>query len=332
MSAQSVDALFLPFAAGKLSWPGRALFLRARFGAPLLAYPDVDCEQTFKPDAQALERAGCRVIEAPVDRYPLVLMLPPRQREESRAMMARAFQHLEPGGRILACAANNEGARSRADDLERLAGALEVLTKHKHRVFWTAPLERPTDPQLSETWTALDALKPIADGRFFSRPGLFAWDRIDDASALLAQHLPLDLAGHAADLGAGFGFLSVQLLERCPRITALDLYEAERRALEAAQRTKIEYLWCDVAAGLKRRYDLIVTNPPFHAQQALERPDLGRRFIQSAAQALHPGGQLWMVANRHLPYESALSQSFKQVQVIAQAQGFKIIAARRASA
>ncbi|KAG0921461.1 hypothetical protein G6F32_015094 [Rhizopus arrhizus] len=63
---------------------------------------------------------------------------------------------------------------------------------------------------------------------------VFAWDRIDPASALLAEHLPADLAGRAAALGAGYGYLSRELLERCPKITALDLYEAEQRALALA--------------------------------------------------------------------------------------------------
>ncbi len=67
-----------------------------------------------------------------------------------------------------------------------------------------------------------------------------------------------DLAGRAADLGAGFGYLSAELLTRCPGIAALDAYEAENRALELARvnlksfeaRTPIDYRWHDVAAGL----------------------------------------------------------------------------------
>src|SRR3546814_20196850 len=122
---------------------------------------------------------------------------------------------------------------------------------------------------------------PIAGGRFTSRPGVFAWDRIDAASVLLAEQLPADLRGHAADLGAGWGYLSVELLQRCPGITALDLFEAEARALELARvnlapfatRAKLGFHWHDVTAGLAQRFDVIVHNPPFHAQG---RPDARR--------------------------------------------------------
>ena len=91
------------------------------------------------------------------------------------------------------------------------------------------------DQALIAKWAALDAPRPILDGRFSSRPGVFAWDRIDPASALLAEHLPADLAGKGADLGAGYGYLSAEILSRCAKVSALDLYEAEARALDAGE-------------------------------------------------------------------------------------------------
>ena len=251
--------------------------------------------------------------------------------------MARAVAMTKPGGRIIACQSNDEGARSSEADLAQLAGGVESMSKNKCRVFWTASLAR-LDVSLLSHWQSLDEPRAIADGRFMSRPGIFAWDRIDVASALLAEHLPEDLTGRAADLGAGFGYLSAELLTRCPGITSLDAYEAENRALELARvnlksfeaRVPIDYRWHDVAAGLPDTYDVIVTNPPFHAQRGIDRPDIGRRFIAVAADALRPGGRLWLVANRHLPYENALSENFAKVHTVVQQHGYKIIEAVRA--
>ena len=193
------------------------------------------------------------------------------------------------------------------------------------------------DAALADEWTQRDAPRAIADGRFLSRPGLFAWDRIDAASALLAAHLPADLAGRGADLGAGYGFLAAEVLARCPGVTAMDMYEAEARALELsrenlgghAQRAALGFHWHDVTRGLPRHYDFIVSNPPFHQGRA-DQPELGRAFIAAAAAALDPGGRLRLVANRHLPYESALSEGFSTVRVVADEQGFKVIEAIKA--
>jgi 16S rRNA (guanine1207-N2)-methyltransferase len=219
-------------------------FLRARDGWPLreaAGNREVHCEQSFAPFAQPLQQAAGWTVSGQLDdvagkgRYPLVLVLPPRQREEARALFARALALVADGGRIVACQSNNEGARSGEGDLKQLAGLGGSLTKNHCRVYWTAPLQGQHDADLAKRWSALDAVRPIVGGRFLSRPGVFAWDRIDPASALLAEHLPADLAGRAADLGAGYGYLSRELLERCPKITALDLYEAEQRALALAE-------------------------------------------------------------------------------------------------
>ena len=340
-----LETLFLPLSEGHLAWPASgALFLRARAGVPLQAgsWPGLVCHQTFAPDAAALERLRLRMLTDELDtatqKFPLVLILPPRQRDEARALLARALRLTERGGRIVACMSNDEGARSGEADLERIVGPLTTLTKNKCRVFWSAPLDQPHDDALVEEWLRLDAVRPIDDGRFVSRPGVFAWDRIDVASQLLAEHLPSDLAGRAADLGAGFGYLSVELLQRCARIAALDLYEAERRALDLARRNlaalesraAIRYCWHDVTAGLTDRYDVIVCNPPFHTHARADRPDIGRRFIATAAQSLLPGGRLWLVANRHLPYEQALGAGFERVRIVTQQHGFKIVEALRA--
>lgn len=341
-SDPALDALLLPFQQGDLRWPeGPVLFLRARDGWALRQFPldRLVCEQGFKPAADGLMRAGLEVAEeasshAPAEGYALVLVLPPRQREEARALFAKAFSLAAPSGVIVASMPNDEGAKAGEGDLKRIAPLSGTLSKYHCRVFWTHAPAR--DEALVAEWRRLDAPRPILGGRFVSRPGVFAWDRIDAASALLVEHLPTDLAGHGADLGAGYGYLSSEVLRRCPGVTAVDLYEAEARALALARENlrdasvALSFHWHDVTAGVSAQYDFIVMNPPFHAQGRGDRPDIGRRFIEVAAGALKPRGRLWLVANRHLPYESALGSGFAQVRTVAERGGFKVIEAVKA--
>lgn len=338
----ALETLFVPFSDETLSWPGQgALFLGARDGWPLHAAPrpGLVCEQDWKPDVDALRNSGLEVRAPDEATYPLVLVLPPRQRDAARALFARALSRCGPGGMVVAAMPNDAGAKSGEADLERLAGALASRSKHKCRVFWTRA-GSVHDTALVAAWQAADAPREVLEGRFTSRPGVFAWDRIDQATSLLGEYLPGTLCGRAADLGGGHGVLSDALLRRCAGITALDVYEADARALELARinlachadRVAIDYRWHDVTAGIAERYDVIVTNPPFHAQGSRERPDIGRAFIAAAAGALNPGGRLWLVANRHLPYEQVLDASFGEVRMIAQRDGFKVVEAVRAVA
>ena len=339
----ALDALFVPFHTGTLRLPadGRVLFLRARDGFALreMAQPGWLCEQSFKPFADALERSRLSVGSPESDaRFSLVLLLPPRQRDEARALLARALTLTAPGGRVVACIPNTEGSKSGESDLAQLAGSIGGLSKHKCRVFWTLPESSAPDAGLCDSWLALDAPRANTAG-YLSRPGLFAWDRVDSASALLAEHLPPDLAGRVADIGAGYGYLSAQLLARCAGVTSLDLFEAEARALEPARgnleaamreresRIPFALHWHDVTSGLPGRYDVIVSNPPFHHGKA-DLPELGRAFIRAAADALERDGRFWLVANRHLPYEAILAERFQEVRQVVLQDGFKVIEAR----
>jgi 16S rRNA (guanine1207-N2)-methyltransferase len=326
---------------------GRVLFLKAHPAT----VDAVDgsrgwtCVQSRRPIASRLESGGHVVLReapSPSGSFDTVLALPPRQRDEARACLARAVASVRPGGRVLAAMSNLEGARSGERDLGMLMGDIEHFSRSKCRIFGGVVDADRIDRSLLQQWQDLDATRPILDGRYISRPGLFAWNRVDTASALLAEQLPTDLAGAVADLGAGYGYLSVQALERCPGITSMDLYEAEARALEPARQnlarvlaridcdTPVQAHWHDVTLGLGRRFDVVICNPPFHAGRA-DRPELGRAFIMAAADALRPGGSLWMVANRHLPYEATLAQGFASVHAVAERDGFKVIHAVKAA-
>ncbi len=347
-ASAALDALHHAISAGQVNLPadGRVLFLRARDGHWWGGHSRRNwlCQQSFKPFADALERSGLQVGDTqPGQDFPVVMMLPPRQRDEARALFARAARQVEADGIVVAAMANDEGARSGEADFRRLFGTAQVLSKHHCRVFWSTLDKHAIDSALLEEWSTLDAPRPIGDGRFVSRPGLFAWNRIDPASALLAAHLPHDLSGRIADLGAGYGYLACEVLLGCSGVEAIDLYEAEARALEPARinidrtlaqlgrQVEASIHWHDVRSGLPHRYDAIISNPPFHQGRA-DQPELGQSFIAAAANALKPGGNLWLVANRHLPYEQTLGARFNNVRTVIGEHGFKVFNASGARA
>lgn len=323
-----------------LGGAGRVAFVRARahadlkerFGERLL------CEQDFKPRADALERAGFRLVREVEGRFSLVMVLPERQKELTLADMARAAGLAEDGGVVLVSLPNDWGAKRFEERFASVAGDVHTVSKNKCRVFW-ATKTSGWDQETLRAWAADAVVRRVIEGRFWSRPGLFSWDRIDPGSRLLTEHLPADIGGAVADLGVGWGFLSDFLLRNRPEIDTLDVYDADRQALEAAKknlglaptRVRIRQHWQDVTQGLgDARYDWIVMNPPFHEMRQPD-PHIGLRFITAAAQALKPHGQLWLVANKHLPYENLMREAFDHSRTVVEAEGYKILTGARPS-
>ncbi len=327
-------ALWYPFLTGAIAWRDSYLFLRARSGSfPIeINAEQLDCQQSFKPYAVELQRAGCSLLSRIEKTYPVVLVLPPPQRDEARALFARALQHVADDGLVVVSMENCEGAKSGEKDLRELAPNLQSVSKNKCRIFWAN--KKNLNESLMHSWVILDAPRLIDTTGFISRPGIFAWNRIDDASLLLTEHLPKDLSGSGADLGAGFAYLTHTVLTQCEKIKSMDVFEAEARALECAKLNLavfektclINYHWHDVAEGVKGAYDFVISNPPFH-QGHDELQTLGQAFIESAAKALKPGGRFYMVANRHLPYEATLKNHFSKFNVLATKNGFKVFEA-----
>jgi 16S rRNA (guanine1207-N2)-methyltransferase len=169
----------------------------------------------------------------------------------------------------------------------------------------------------------------------WTQAGVFSWDRPDPGTQALLATLP-GLKGRGADLGCGLGVLARGVLAASgAAVTRLELVDIDRRAVDAARRNvadpRTRFHWADVRAGLPdlAALDFVVMNPPFHDGGAEDRP-LGQAFIRLAHRMLRPGGALWLVANRGLPYEGVLAELFgARVTPRDQGGGYKVLEARR---
>lgn len=329
----ALETLLLPFEHGELAVPQRALFLGAEPHPAFKSWPSITGWQPFKPSAAAWDAAGFARTEHPAGSWPLVLVLPGKSKDETLALFARAHDLLEDGGILLAAMPNTAGAARFEKELSRAASGITATSKHKCRAFHAARNDG-WNHGLLEEWRALGAETTIPGTHFTTCAGIFSPDHIDAGSQFLAKHLPHSIRGKVADLGAGWGFLSHHLLAHCTGIQQLDLFEADARALALAQRnltdpSKARCHWHDVATGLgESGYDAIVMNPPFHTGQATD-VGLGKAFLRAAADGLKRGGQLFIVANRQLPYESELDALNLRWRKSAEDATFKLLFASK---
>ncbi|RZJ17698.1 MAG: class I SAM-dependent methyltransferase [Brevundimonas sp.] len=245
---------------------------------------------------------------------------------ERRYTLALALRALKPGGRLDVMAPKDKGGSRLGKELKAFGLEVNESAKAHHR---RCVVIRPETVQGLDA-AILEGAPRLVDGLdAWSQPGVFAWDRIDPGTALLAQHLP-PLKGAGADLGCGFGALATVVL-RSPTVAALRLIDLDRRAVAMAQKNvtdaRATFDWADVRTlPADGALDFIVSNPPFH-DGGSEDKRLGQKFIRQAAGLLKKGGVLWLVANRHLPYEAELNEAFKRVRPVADTGGYKIFEA-----
>ncbi len=338
MAGESLKTLFHPFEAGELPVPSAGksvLFLGAEPGFRL---PDgfdarLSLVQGLRPYFRSLNDAGFDVApRSSGDGYDMALVLCARHRRENEARIADAVARVGTDGMIVVAGGKSDGIDSLRRNVAKLLPVAGHLAKHHGTVFW---LRRSANAEASIA-ALRSSQRALVDGRFTTAPGMFSPDHVDPGSRMLLENLPSDISGAVADFGAGWGYLAAGILSRPGRVSRVDLFEADFEALEAgkknlafAEGVDTSFLWIDLLSeAVERRYDVVVMNPPFHSGRAAN-PELGQGMIRAASRALKPGGRLFMVANRQLPYERVLESEFKSSGETCRDNRFKVLWARK---
>jgi 16S rRNA (guanine1207-N2)-methyltransferase len=270
--------------------------------------------------------------------FDIALLVVPNDRKLTRRWLVEACVALKPGGLLYLAGANDHGIRSAVGDAEALFGSAQVLGyKHGNRV---AQARKPTELKDIPVWAGGPGIAPgtwyefeaQARGHTFqlrSLPGVFAYDRVDAGTALLLEALAVPAEARVLDVGCGYGMIGLA----AARLGAaqIELVDTNLLAVAAAQENIVRnhivqaraFASDGVPEGKARRYDLVVSNPPFHVGKSVDG-DVARVFIERARQALVPGGQLILVANQFLRYDHVLRAAFEQVSCLASNRSYSV--------
>ncbi|MCD4687565.1 MAG: methyltransferase, partial [Anaerolineae bacterium] len=64
-----------------------------------------------------------------------------------------------------------------------------------------------------------------------------------------------------------------------------------------------------------QQFDLVLSNPPFHRDTDVNTA-VAARIVRESAHVLYPGGRLRIVANRFLPYDRVMRDTFGNLRTI----------------
>jgi 16S rRNA (guanine1207-N2)-methyltransferase len=308
-------------------------------------------------EANAFPQAAARVAhavlargeaEVPDGSQALVALRIPTDRIGVQQMIAEAYRALEPGGICLLSGANDEGAKSAAKALEQCFGNLRLLAqKSGCRVLsatrgvasTSSGAATLTDGQWldPDVYHALTVALPrgAAPLTLFTRPGVFSWEHLDEAAAILLDACEVRHGESVLDIGAGAGVLGMAAARSNGGARVLlvesdaDAVRCMARTIAAAGLSNAEVRASDIADAVgEERFDVVLTNPPFHLGKHIDL-SIPTAFIEAAYTQLEPGGRLNLVANRTLPYERLIAERFGEVRTLHDGRRFKVLGASR---
>ncbi|GGS08043.1 ribosomal RNA large subunit methyltransferase G [Streptomyces aureoverticillatus] len=294
-----------------------------------------------------LARAGLPADEArllttrdiPPERVDVLLVRVPKSLALLEDQLHRIAPALHAGTVVVGTGMVTEIHTSTLDLFERIVGPTRTsLARQKARLIFSTP-----DPELRpgpSPWPRSYVL-PGDSGAgagltTVNHAGIFCAERLDIGTRFLLQHLPPSSGdAHVVDLGCGNGVLGTAAAVANPeaRVTFVDeSYQAVASAeatFRANATAKADFVAGDALTAMPpESVDLVLNNPPFHSHQATTDATAQRMF-RGARAALRPGGELWVVGNRHLGYHVRLKRLFGNVEVAASNRKFVILRAVR---
>ncbi|ECL1428658.1 16S rRNA (guanine(1207)-N(2))-methyltransferase RsmC [Salmonella enterica] len=247
----------------------------------------------------------------------------PKNKPEAQFQLMNILSLMPVGVDVFVVGENRSGVRSAEPMLADYA-QLNKVDSARRCGLYHGRLEK--QPQFSlESWWAEYNIDGLT---IKTLPGVFSRDGLDVGSQLLLSTLTPHTKGKVLDVGCGAGVLSATLASHSPKVR-LTLCDVSAPAVEASRATLAanglegEVFASNVFSEVKGRFDMIISNPPFHdgMQTSL---DAAQTLIRGAVRHLNSGGELRIVANAFLPYPKILDETFGFHEVIAQTGRFKV--------
>ncbi|MDA8622250.1 methyltransferase [Psychrosphaera sp.] len=217
------------------------------------------------------------------------------------------------------------------------------LAKKKSRLIFAHNRSITTSSKTDLSIPLFEAHWPEQDLVLRSFANVFSKDQIDIGGRFLADHLPQLTHQQnnftVIDLGCGNGLLGLSYLKQNKehiedvvfKMIFADESHMAIKSVEHNVRVNASELFrqCDfvqddcLSQQPDSSADLILCNPPFHQQNTITT-HITEQMIKQSSLVLKKNGILMLVANKHLPYQKMLKDTFDDFTVVSSNSKFII--------
>ena len=231
---------------------------------------------------------------------------------------------LAEGGRFYLGGERHRGVESyrrRAEDV--FGSATKVRQVGRRRVYCARKGRRSGVAEIQTSYRFECSIQGDSFS-FVTRAGVFSRDHVDPGTRLLLDAIPPCQGKALLDVGCGYGALGIALARRGAIVTMTDVDVRSTRCAEEnakASGASTSIVTADLYDGVEgHRFDVIVSNPPFHSGLSFARP-----FVEGARRHLNPGGRIWLVVMRKEPYTLQLERYIGEVRTAVDEGGYRVL-------
>ncbi len=248
----------------------------------------------------------------------------------------QAAQLLANNGYLLISGYKQEGIKSYADNMKKIIDAKGKLVKSGNTYSGVFQFKNPDKKLDDKLYCDLQKITTprLKQGYFYSKPGVFGWDKVDKGTELLLScanilfHQKDNHSQTLLDLGCGYGWIILNCdAYGFASMTATDNNAAALRCIEAnAQQlsTPVNIVASDCANTIDEKFDVILCNPAFH-QGFKHSQSLTEKFIVACRQKIKKEGIALLVVNEFINIRSLCEKNHLTENLVAQENGFKVL-------
>jgi 16S rRNA (guanine1207-N2)-methyltransferase len=163
--------------------------------------------------------------------------------------------------------------------------------------------------------------------KFHTDNGVFSKNGLDRGTSILLKYLEVDPSvSSILDLGCGYGVVGIYL--NIAFKVEVDMVDINLRAIELSMKNielnhaNANVFQSDGFEKIKKKYDLIVTNPPIRAGK-----EIIYKFYEDAAKYLNENGCFYVVINKKHGADSTftkLQEIYRKVALVDREKGFHV--------